>query len=189
MRLGSAGRRETGFQIPISDGVWSRHPTKGCTDDHRATSQPTPRRQRAISKSTKAFIDVARIVACSRGNIGNAKALVHDNRIRLAPVVKQIFDTYHAVYSFRRLTLPPARKRQSLPARRSDTGWALPLAEYQTLASSFLEFVWQTTAPSTRCCRRCAAFHSERELALQLSGVSGTTVPQAISEADLQSFL
>ena len=120
---------------------------------------------------------MARIVACSRGNIGAAKALVHDHRIRLAPIVKSVFGTHHQVYTFD----PGTIHRQKAAAAAGTTAasdWALPLAEYQTLAGAFLESLRNYGAFDAMLpAMRRVPFRTR--IGASTSGITGTTVPQA----------
>jgi HK97 family phage major capsid protein len=91
-----------------------------------------------MSTRAKEFVNLARCIALGRGNHGVVQQLVHDNRILMGPRTKSIVESHHEVYKLAP-DLVAQQKAAVASGTTADTGWALPLSEYQTLASSFLE--------------------------------------------------
>ena len=93
-----------------------------------------------VEASTKVreFINLARIIALSRGNPANAAALVHDHRVLMGPRIQSIVAGGGRVYDLRP-DLVSTQKAAISAGTTTDASWALPLAEYQTIANAFLE--------------------------------------------------
>src|SRR5262249_31932071 len=88
------------------------------------------------SEKAKQFCDLARIVAMSRGD--HALAQHAAEKSRLSPTIRRILSGRPAVYAVQ----PDAaaqHKAAVAAGTTADTGWALPLAEYDVLAGAFLE--------------------------------------------------
>lgn len=91
-----------------------------------------------MSMKAREFVNLARAIALSRGIHSVAQQLMHDNRILMGPRVKSIIDSHHSVYQFAPDTVH--RQKAAISAgTTADSGWALPLVEYNTLASAFPE--------------------------------------------------
>jgi hypothetical protein len=133
----------------------------------------------AAEMSTKAreFVNLARCIALGRGQFGNMQEIVHDHRILMGPRVKNIVETHHQVYQFAPDVV--ARQKAAIAAGTTqDTGWALPLAEYNTLASAFLESLrnfgaFDRMLPSMR------RVPFRTRVGASTTGITGATVPQA----------
>jgi hypothetical protein len=92
-------------------------------------------RTNEMSIKAREFINLARCIALSRGNHAAAQAIVADNRILCGPTVKSIIESHHQVYQF--APEVAARQKAAVAAgTTADTGWALPLSDYQTLAAA-----------------------------------------------------
>jgi HK97 family phage major capsid protein len=129
-----------------------------------------------MSEKARQFINLARVVAMSRGDHYAAQALVHDHRVICGPTIKSIIDSNHRVYSFAPDVV--ARQKAAVAAgTTADSGWALPLSEYITLANSFLESLknWGAFDKMLPFMRR-VPFRTR--IGAATSGASGTTVPQ-----------
>src|SRR5262245_7262644 len=133
-------------------------------------------RAQEISTKARAFADVARIVAASRGNHGAAAAIAHDHRVRLGPAVQGIFNSHHKGYTFDPTTV--ARQKAAVAAGGTFAGdWSAPLAEYDTLAAAFLESLKNFGAFDAMLpAMRRVPFRTR--IGAVTSGASGTTVPQ-----------
>ena len=129
-----------------------------------------------VELSTKAreFCNLARVVALSRGNHADAQRLAQDKLI--GPTIKTIVAGSHRVYEMRS-DLVERQKAAVAAGTTVDSGWALPLAEYQVLASAFLESLRQwgcfdRLLPSMR------RVPFRTRIGASTTGISGTTVGQ-----------
>jgi hypothetical protein len=132
----------------------------------------------AAELSTKAreFVNLARVVAMSRGDHSAVRAIVHDNRFLCGPTVKGIVESSQHVYEMQP-DLVAQQKAAVAAGTTADTGWALPLADYQTLASAFLESLrnfgaFDRMLPSMR------RVPFRTRIGASTTGSTGTTVPQ-----------
>jgi hypothetical protein len=95
-----------------------------------------------LNEKVRQFACLAKAVMLSRGSHGAVQSIVHDHRIVCGPTVKSVVEASQAVYAF-----PPDtvhRQKAAVAAgTTADTGWALPLADFQRLTNAFLESLRQ----------------------------------------------
>src|SRR5262249_6421658 len=95
-----------------------------------------------MSTKARAFTDLARIIALSRGQHSMPAVLLKEldnrSRIGLGPSVKTILENHHRVWSFDHDTAL-RQKAAALAGGTAVGDWSEPLGAYQTLASAFLE--------------------------------------------------
>jgi HK97 family phage major capsid protein len=133
---------------------------------------------RSIEMSAKArqFVNLAIAVALSRGNREALQAIAADPSKPMGPAVKSIAASRHRVYEM----TPDLTFRQKAAAAAgttADSGWALPLADYQVLASAFLESLRNYGAfDGMLGSMRRVPFRTR--IGAVTSGASGTTVLQ-----------
>jgi hypothetical protein len=129
-----------------------------------------------MSTKTREFLNLARAIALGRGHYMNVRQIVHDNRILMGPRIKSIVESHHHVYEF----APDVAARQKAAVAAgttADTGWALPLSEYQTLASAFLESLRNYGAFDAMLpFMRRVPFRTR--VGASTIGITGSTVPQ-----------
>ena len=100
-------------------------------------------RSAEISQRAKEFCRLAQIIARGRGQHGSVQSLAHDNRVILGPRVAKIVESHLAVYELN----PEVAARQKAAVSAGGTSlsdfstWGPALAEYDTLASAFLELL------------------------------------------------
>ena len=121
--------------------------------------------------NAKEFCNLARVVALN----ADAQQLAQDKLI--GPTIKTIVADSHRVYEMRS-DLVERQKAAVAAGTTADTGWALPLAEYQVLASAFLESLRQwgcfdRLLPSMR------RVPFRTRIGASTTAITGTTVGQA----------
>lgn len=84
------------------------------------------------------FCSLARVIAASRGDRYEAQQICHKHRVLLGPRIQQIIESPHPVYSFAPDLIDRQTKAAVAAGTTADSGWALPLAEYDTLANAFI---------------------------------------------------
>src|SRR5262245_13976053 len=94
-----------------------------------------------MSTRAKSFIDLARLICLARGQYGMVGQLLQELAPRdriLTSGLKGILESRHSVWTFDHEQTN--RLKAAVAAGTTvDSGWGLPLAEYQTLASAFIE--------------------------------------------------
>jgi hypothetical protein len=131
--------------------------------------------RKELNDKAREFVNLARVIALSRGDHAAARQLAQRNL--LGPKIKSIFENQHRVYEMRPDMV--ARLKAAVGAgTTTDSTWALPLAEYDVLASAFLESLknygaFDAMLPSMR------RVPLRTRIGASTSGASGNTVPQA----------
>ena len=129
-----------------------------------------------MSGKVREFITLARCVAMGRGNHGAVQTIAHANRVLCGPTVANIVESNHHVYEMQS-DLVAQQKAAVAAGNTADTGWALPLGDYQTLASAFLESLrnfgaFDRMLPSMR------RVPFRTRIGASTTGITGTTVSQ-----------
>jgi hypothetical protein len=129
-----------------------------------------------ISEKTRQFINLARAVALGRGNHAAAQTVVHNKRVLMGPRIQAIMESSHHIYEMAP-DLAARQKAAVAAGTTADTGWALPLAEYQTLANAFLESLrsfgaFDAMLPAMR------VVPLRTRIGASTVGITGSTVPQ-----------
>jgi hypothetical protein len=136
------------------------------------------------SQKVRDFHALARIVMLSKGHYGAPQQILERlterdprSRILMGGQLKTIFEAGHKVWTFGDDVV--ARQKAAVAAGTTlDSGWALPLADYQVLASAFLESLrnfgcFDRLLPSMR------KVPFRTRIGASTVGVTGATVPQA----------
>jgi len=112
------------------------------------------------SQRAKDFCTLARIIALSKGECLQAQRVLREprNKILLGNTARSVIESAHGVWTF---DIDIRQKAAVAAGTTADSGWALPLAEYDLLATAFLESL-KTSELSTGCSRRCVAFRCGR---------------------------
>src|SRR5262245_5139791 len=90
-----------------------------------------------MSMKAREFVNLARVLALSRGDRFEAQRIVHENRIVCGARIKTILEDHNAAWTFSRDDVL-RMKAAVAPGTTTDASWGLPLAEFQTLAGAFL---------------------------------------------------
>jgi HK97 family phage major capsid protein len=128
-----------------------------------------------MSKKAREFCNLARIVAMSRNDDALAQHIAEESR--LSPTIRSILSGRPAVYAIH--PAAAASQKAAISAGTTiDSGWALPLSEYQVLAGAFLESLknygaFDAMLPSTR------RVPFRTRIGASTTGITGTTVGQA----------
>jgi hypothetical protein len=129
-----------------------------------------------LSTKAREFVNLARIIALSRGNHADAQQLAQDKL--MGPTIKSIVAGHHRVYEMRP-DLANRLKAAVSAGSTTDSSWALPLSEYQTLASAFLESLRNWSAFDAMLAGGMKRVPFRVRVGSTTVGLTGSTVSQA----------
>ena len=129
-----------------------------------------------VSQRAKDFCTLARIIALSKGELLQAQRVLREprNKILLGNTARSVIESAHGVWTF---DIDIRQKAAVAAGSTADSGWALPLADYDLLAAAFLESL-RNFAIFDRMLPQMRRVPLRTRVGASSSGASGTTVPQ-----------